>query len=195
MPKTEPDFYKDIATTFESKIKQINPDLRVYYSMNKELPEMIKEINKNLGDNGFFSGVYVPRLKLDILFAIHNPVNNRSELILFEVKYSDGLKLINYSQLLGYLLTAKRIKIGILFLVRKAGTPPTGLSSDFNELKNSNRLPMNWTIKEHQDSMAFGFRTAICDWEEGCHIKFTQCSNEGGISSLRELVDTLSLQD
>lgn len=84
----EIDFYPDIARKFKQNIISKYPNLDVAFSYNKELPQMVNEVENTLSFESCFKGAFVPKLKLDILFAIRNQLNNKSKLILFEVKYA-----------------------------------------------------------------------------------------------------------
>lgn len=184
----EIDFYPDIARKFKQNIISKYPNLDVAFSYNKELPQMVNEVENTLSFESCFKGAFVPKLKLDILFAIRNQLNNKSKLILFEVKYAKDLSLSNYSQLLGYLQIAKKIDTGVLFLVNKGGRSTNGFSNDFTEIVQANVLPMNWSVTECNDCTERHFQTAICQWYQGGRLMWTDASLLRGLSSIDELL-------
>ena len=184
----EIDFYPDIARKFKQNIISKYPNLDVAFSYNKELPQMVNEVENTLSFESCCKGAFVPKLKLDILFAIRNQLNNKSKLILFEVKYAKDLSLSNYSQLLGYLQIAKKIDTGVLFLVNKGGRSTNGFSNDFTEIVQANVLPMNWSVTECNDCTERHFQTAICQWYQGGRLMWTDASLLRGLSSIDELL-------
>ena len=184
----EIDFYPEIARKFKQSITSKYPQFDVAYSCNKELPQMIEEVEKELNCDTVFSGSFIPKLKLDILFAIRNRQTGTSDLILFEVKYEKYLTLSNYSQLLGYLQIAKKIQKGVLLLVNKGGHSTNGFSNDFAEIVNANVLPMDWTVNEYNDTSERTFQTAICQYFTGGMFRWMNASQFNGLSSVDEIV-------
>lgn len=187
----EIDFYPEIAKIFKKNILLKYPYFEIAYSCNKELTQMIDEVERSLNFNSVFTGSFIPKLKLDILFAIRNPTNSKNKLILFEVKFAKALTLSNYSQLLGYLQIAKLIDTGVLFLVNQGGGSTNGFSNDFAEIVQANILPMNWSITEFKDKTKRQFRTAICQWYQGGKFLWTNATHFEGFSSEEELIADL----
>jgi len=137
----EIDFYVEFSEKFIQYLRSyINEDFEIAYSVNKSLDSMINEVSNKLNTAIDFENDYIPKLKLDILFAIRK--NEKVHLILFEAKYLRQLSLKDYSQLSGYLQVAKNISTGILLLIVK-GSSPNKLSNDFNEIVQLKKLPMD----------------------------------------------------
>jgi len=179
----EIDFYDEFSEKFITYLRgYINVDLEIAYSVNKSLDAMIKEVSNKLDAEISFENEYIPKLKLDILFAIKN--KSKTHLILFEVKYLRQLSLKDYSQLSGYLQVAKNISTGILLLVVK-GSSPNKLSNDFNEIIKLKKLPMNWiqNIKDKQ----YLYKTGIIYFQPGNGINWIDSKRINGISNFEEL--------
>lgn len=142
----EADFYPEICKRFSSYLISYLPlDSQIFFSFDKRLPQMIEEIESKIGYKSEISKLYLPKLKLDILFGVKIPNKKEPSYILLEVKYLTGLSLAEYSQLLGYLQVAKNITLGILFLVAKPESS-NSLSNDFQEIIRTQNLPMEWSL-------------------------------------------------
>ena len=109
----EVDFYPEICQKFANLISYLSSDSEIHFSYNKFLPQMIDEIETKFNQKSF-SSVYIPKLKLDILFGIKTKNSDKITYLLFEVKYLKQLGLAEYSQLVGYLQVAENIRLGIL---------------------------------------------------------------------------------
>ena len=67
----EIDFYPEICEKFKKyTILYFPENTKVAYSYNKTLPQLIGDIEKELGQKSDLSYRYIPKLKLDILFGI-----------------------------------------------------------------------------------------------------------------------------
>ena len=68
---TEMSFYIEFADKFREYLQSyIDESCEIYYSSNKTLDNMIDDFEKKSGHKIKSEGEYVPKLKLDIVFAI-----------------------------------------------------------------------------------------------------------------------------
>lgn len=187
--KQEVEFYPEICEKFNKYLLSCLPaESEIAFSYDKLLPKMVQEIESKLNGVSVFSGRYIPLLKLDILFGIkHN--DDPIKFILLEVKYSDMLTLANYSQLVGYMQVAKQIKAGILFLVDK-GRSVNYLSTDFSNILLTDNLPMTWNMSLGELAQ-YQFRSGICNYRPNSNIIWKYTTDLCGISSYKELLDSL----
>ena len=131
-------------------------------------------------------GTYIPKLKLDICFAIINKTDN-VKLILIEAKYLNQLSLKDYSQLVGYLQVAKNISLGLLLLIQK-GHSSNKLSNDFQEIVSLKKLPMDWILNLKSIGEEHHFKTGIISYIPSNGIDWVNTKELYGISSFEELV-------
>ena len=177
----EIDFYLEFSRRLSKYLESyLSEHIEFAYSYNKSLDTMIHELSQKLDIEVNFRGEYIPKLKLDILFAFKD--GNKTSLVLFEAKYLRQLALKDYSQLTGYLQVAKNIKIGISLLIVK-GTSPNKLSNDFNEIILLNKLPMEWKQIQSIDGRHNDFRTGIMYYQPNGSINWVETSKINGISS------------
>ncbi|OYQ38330.1 hypothetical protein CHU92_05495 [Flavobacterium cyanobacteriorum] len=105
----EVSYYQEFSEKFSTYLQSYLPnDFKIYFSINKTLDAIISELELLSGTVIKEQGAYVPKLKVDIVFAIVNAANE-TRLILIEAKYLSQLSLKDYSQLVGYLQVAKTI--------------------------------------------------------------------------------------
>ncbi|MDX1718821.1 MAG: hypothetical protein R3353_01575 [Salegentibacter mishustinae] len=179
----EIDFYEEFSEKFKKYVLSYLPeDIEIDYSFNKSLDIMVNNLSTRLGTPINFNNEYIPKLKLDILFAIKNKKN--IHLILFEAKYLKQLSLKDYSQLSGYLQVAKNIKTGILLLIVK-GSSQNKLSNDFNEIIKLEKLPMDWILQIKNNE--YEYKTGIMIYQPGNGIYWIDCKTINGISNFEEL--------
>lgn len=179
----EIDFYIEFSEKFTQYLRgYMNQDFEIVYSVNKSLDLMISELNDKLNTRIEFENEYIPKLKLDILFAVKK--NDKVHLILIEAKYLKKLSLKDYSQLSGYLQVAKNISTGILLLIVK-GSSPNKLSNDFNEIVKLKKLPMNWT--QIVSNNKYLFQTGIMFFQPRNGIDWIDSKKVNGISDYKEL--------
>ena len=184
----EIDFYEEFAEKFKKYLSgYLNEEFEIAYSHNKSLDSMINEVCDNFELPAPFPNEYIPKLKLDILFGIKK--YDKVHFILVETKYLTQLSLKDYSQLSGYLQVAKNIGIGLLLLIVK-GTSPNKLSSDFGEILNLNKLPMDWKVVIK--SKEFKFKSGILTYQPGNGINWIDTNNVNGISDFDELVEIIN---
>ncbi|MDR3060185.1 MAG: hypothetical protein LBU84_18850 [Prevotella sp.] len=186
-------FYPDICEKFSKYLAFYLPkESKIYYSYNKILPQMVDEIEKQMDEKSDISNSYIPRLKLDILFGIK--VSNKPiRFILIEVKYCPQLTLADYSQLMGYLQVARKIDIGILFLVRKqASSNP--LSNDFSNILQMKNLPMKWEMKLDNNSL-YNFQSGINYYVPNSEIEWIPSDELCGIGSFPTLSQKICSDD
>lgn len=161
-------------------------DFYIYYSFNKNFDSMIDEMEIQSGVVIRTKEEYIPKLKLDICFAILNK-KKEVKLILIEAKYLNQLSLKDYSQLVGYLQVAKSINFGLLLLIQK-GYSSNKLSNDFQEIVNLKKLPMDWTMTANAIKEEFNFKTGILSFIPNNGIDWFNTKELNGISSFEELV-------
>lgn len=187
----EIDFYPEICKKFKDYLTSYFPSgTEISYSYNKSLPQLIEEIEQELGLKSKLSEKYVPKLKLDVLFGIKLVNSNDIAFILLEVKHLTQLGLSEYSQLIGYLQVAKDIKFGVLFIVLKPkSTSP--ISNDFHEIIRTNNLPMEWKVLFNKNKDTRDFKTGISYYVPNNGIEWVDTNELNGISSFDELAKLL----
>lgn len=182
-------FYEEICKKVTSILTGLlGDDYKVFFSYNKNLPQMISEIENGLASKCKFHNKYVPNLKLDILFGIKKEGNDNIELVLLEVKYLRQLSLKEYSQLLGYLLVGLEIELGILFLVTKDRSI-SPLSGELHEILMTGNLPMNFSIEKGNE--AFSYKTGISYYHPGNGINWVTSELNNSINSFEDLADKI----
>lgn len=189
MSKREPEFYPWLCEQIKSKLHFQDNNALIAFSEDRFLPEMIKEIEQALDGETLFHGEFIPKLKLDILIGIKFPGHRHISLVLFEIKYLSQLTLLNYSQLIGYLLVAQRIKLGVLLNVIK-GTPASStFSEDFADIVVNHSLPMDVSIHNNSLHDDYGFKTGICSCIPNSRIIWEDLHDMNGISNWQQLVE------
>ena len=180
-------YYKEFAEKFTTYlISYLGKDFKIFYSFNKNLDSMVEDLEQQSkiiiakGDD------YIPKLKLDICFAIINKSND-AKLILIEAKYLNQLSLKDYSQLVGYLQVAKNISLGLLLLIQK-GHSTNKLSNDFQEIVSLKKLPMDWVLNLKSIGEEHHFKTGIISYIPGNGIDWITSKELNGISSFEELI-------
>jgi hypothetical protein len=190
----EIDYYEEFSRKFSEYLKSyLNNSFSVYYSFNKTLDSIIAELEQLSGLKLSDGTTYIPKLKVDIVFAICS-LNTLPKLILFEAKYLNKLSLKDYSQLVGYLHVAKSIDLGLLLLIQK-GPSVNKLSSDFQEIVRLKKLPMDWMINLKKLDEIYEFKTGIVNYIPGNGIDWIDTREINGISSFDELAKILNLSN
>lgn len=183
-------FYREFAEKFSSYlISYLGEDFNVYHSFNKSLDCMVEELEEQAGVSIRIKDDYIPKLKLDICFAVLNK-KKEVKLILIEAKYLNQLSLKDYSQLIGYLQVAKSISLGLLLLIQK-GHSTNKLSNDFQEILNLRKLPMDWIMALKAIKEEFSFKTGIISYIPNNGIDWLDTKVLNGISSFEELVEQI----
>jgi len=180
-------YYKEFAEKFTTYLSSyLGKDFRIYYSLNKNLDSMVEDLEQQSNVIISADGTYIPKLKLDICFAIINKTDN-VKLILIEAKYLNQLSLKDYSQLVGYLQVAKNISLGLLLLIQK-GHSSNKLSNDFQEIVSLKKLPMDWILNLKSIGEEHHFKTGIISYIPSNGIDWVNTKELYGISSFEELV-------
>ncbi len=184
--KNEVSYYPEICDKLRKYISSVaSTDISIAFSINKTLPEMVKEIENKLEMPTEFSNDFIPSLQLDILFGIK--AENKVELCLVEVKRNKNLSLMNFSQLVGYMQVAKKIKTGILLLV--SNWPSVNpLSNEFNNIISLKRLCGSWQVICNTNVEKHEFIAGICNYTIGNGIDWVPLEECGGISSWPSLL-------
>jgi hypothetical protein len=182
----EIDFYPEICTKFKSYLESYFPNgTEISFAYNKSLPQLVDDIEKELGQKSRLSKKYIPKLKLDILFGIRFENADDIKFILIEVKHLTQLGLSEYSQLVGYMQVAKEIKFGVLFIVlMPKSTSP--LSNDFYEIIRTNNLLMEWKVLLDKNMDERDFKTGISYYVPNNGIEWIDTRELNGISSFEE---------
>ena len=181
-------FYPGICDYFERQLKLALPNVKIASAIDGTLNNLICQTSTKLQLSSTFSNQYIPKLKVDILF--HFAQDGEETLLLFEVKYSESLKLMNYSQLLGYLHVAKIIETGILLLVPKPDTRSI-LSNDFDEILQMNSLPLKVKLTDDRVGGVDMSRisTGITEFSVGGTPAWYGSGAPEGIGSMEALAD------
>ena len=123
MIQNEISYYEEFSKKFSQYLNTyLRGNYSVFYSCNKTLDFIVSDLENQSGITIKEEGTYIPKLKVDIVFAIINP-DEKVRLILIEAKYLSQLSLKDYSQLVGYLQVAKTIDLGLLLLIQKGMSP------------------------------------------------------------------------
>jgi hypothetical protein len=180
-------YYKEFAEKFTTYlISYLGEDFKIYYSLNKNLDSMVEDLEQQSSVIISTGGTYIPKLKLDICFAIISKTDD-VKLILIEAKYLNQLSLKDYSQLVGYLQVAKSIGLGLLLLIQK-GHSSNKLSNDFREIVSLKKLPMDWILNLKSIGEEHDFKTGIISYIPNNGIDWINTKELNGISSFEELV-------
>jgi hypothetical protein len=180
-------YYKEFAEKFTTYlISYLGKDFKIFYSFNKNLDSMVEDLEQQSKILIAKGDEYIPKLKLDICFAIINKSND-AKLILIEAKYLNQLSLKDYSQLVGYLQVAKNISLGLLLLIQK-GHSTNKLSNDFQEIVSLKKLPMDWVLHLKSIGEEHHFKTGIISYIPGNGIDWITAKELNGISSFEELI-------
>lgn len=108
MTKNEVSFYEEFSKKFSQYLENyLGIGYRIDYSCNQTLDNIIADLEVSLNVVIVEKGEYIPKLKVDIVFAVCDS-ENKIRLILIEAKYLNQLALQDYSQLIGYLQVAKK---------------------------------------------------------------------------------------
>lgn len=155
----ETETYTDIGNRFKQNIKSLQPGWEVTFSQDKFLPQMIAEIEHDLGGETDYHGQYIPNLKLDIVLGIKkSSKSSHISIVLLEVKV-DALTLNHHAQLLGYLVSAPLFKCGILVGVNVGRYSGSCLSDEYQQLLRMKALPMAFHISSSLSDVTF--RTGV----------------------------------
>jgi len=183
-------YYPEIC---KNLFKYLNDILRdetaIAFSMNKTLPEMIRDIETQLGLKTDFYDDFIPSIQLDILFGIKG-ADSKIKLCLVEVKRGKSLNLMNYSQLVGYLQVAKKIRTGLLWLVMPKHSP-NPITIDFKRLIFMRKLSASWDMLCKNSSDTYSFKTGICAHTVNNGIDWVHLDGCGGVSSWSSLIKDL----
>ena len=187
----EVSFYEEFSRKFSQYLSSyLGTSFKVFYSCNNTLDKLISNLEIACGIKIEPNNVYIPKLKLDIVFAICKE-NQNPRLILIEAKYLHQLSLKDYSQLVGYLQVAKTIDLGLLLLIQKGATS-NKLSNDFLEIVRLQKLPMNWMMNLQQINKTHSFKTGIISFIPSNGIDWLDTKETNGISSFEELTMLLT---
>ncbi len=183
-------YYKEFAEKFTSYLTSyLGSEFKIYYSLNKNLDSMVEDLEQQSKVTIANDNTYIPKLKLDICFAIINKTED-VKLILIEAKYLNQLSLKDYSQLVGYLQVAKNISLGLLLLIQK-GHSPNKLSNDFQEIVSLKKLPMDWILNLNTFGEEHHFKTGIISYIPSNGIDWINTKELKGVSSFEELIDQI----
>lgn len=190
MITNEVSFYEKFSKKFTHYLNSyLGDEYKVYYSCHKTLDNIVSDLENHSGITIKKQGIYIPKLKVDIVFAICSP-SKKNRLILIEAKFLNQLSLNDYSQLVGYLQVAKTIDLGLLLLIQK-GMASNKLSNDFQEIVRLRQLPMDWFIDLKKINEQYNFKTGIINYLPAGGIDWIDTKDINGISSFEELSEIL----
>jgi hypothetical protein len=182
-------YYEEFSKKFSRYLETyLGNAFKIYYSCNNNLDILIKDLEVQSNTNIRHKNSYIPKLKVDIVFAICS--NKSSKLILIEAKYLPQLSLKDYSQLTGYLQVAKNIELGLLLLIQKGNTI-NKLSTDFQEILRLKKLPMDWLVDLKQLDEKYNFKTGIISYVPNNGIDWVDSKEIHGISSFEALAEII----
>lgn len=183
-------FYEEFSKKFSQYLSSyLGDQYKIFYACNNTLDKLIFDLEQACLQKIKPDNVYIPKLKLDIVFAVCGK-NKSPKLILIEAKYLDRLSLKDYSQLVGYLQVGKTIDLGLLLLIQKSASLGR-LSNDFQEIIRLKKLPMNWLIDLKQFNETHNFKTGIISFVPNNGIEWIDTKEIYGISSFEDLVTNL----
>jgi hypothetical protein len=196
MSNREIDFYGEVIDRFKSHIEEFLPSNLELVGLHNQLPlcgdfgGMMRVLEKRFSVN--LRNHYFPRLKIDALLASKDQ-ENRIRMIMIEVKYGNPLRLIDYSQLIGYLQIAKVCIGGALVLV--ADKKIETISTDFLKVIELRQVDLAWRVSQPHDDHVYEFKAglALCDIGNGTHLLDTR--NNFGIAEWSEFADLLVHSD
>ena len=178
--------YQDLGNRYIRSIKGIHPEWEVSFSQDKFLPQMIDELERELGGETDYHGVFIPNLKLDILIGIKKDSSAHISLVLLEVKV-EALTLNFHAQLLGYLVSAPLIKCGILACVNVGRFGGSYFSDEYDELLSLNAMPMSFEVRTRQSN--YTFRTGVTYGMYQSMIQWRSSNDENAICGFSQLCD------
>lgn len=192
MIQNEISYYEEFSKKFSQYLSTyLGDNYSIFYCCNKTLDFIVSDLENQSGITIKEEGIYIPKLKVDIVFFIINP-DKTKRLILIEAKYLNQLSLKDYSQLVGYLQVAKTIDLGLLLLIQK-GMSPNKLSNDFQEILRLKKLPMDWFIDMKKNNEQYNFKTGIINYLPAGGIDWIDTSEINGISSFEEIAKILKM--
>lgn len=179
-------FYIEFAEKFKSILKSyLDESYCIYYSTNNSLNSIIKELQHLSKYQLVPDNIYIPKLKVDIVFAIIRN-DGKGKLLLIEAKYLKQLSLKDYSQLVGYLQVAKIINLGLLLLIQKEHST-NKISNDLQEILRLGKLPMDWNLDLQGTNVRHPFKTGIISYLPNNGMDWINTTEVNGISSFLEL--------
>lgn len=196
MLNRETDYYEEVIKRFMANIREHLPSswrvigLHNQMAQCSDLNAMMKQLE--IAFSIKLEDTYFPRLKVDALIASCDP-QSRIRLLLIEVKYGNPLKLIDYSQLIGYLQISKFCLGGALVLV--ADEDIETVSLDFLKVIELRQVSFSWKLTLPPEQKGFEFQTGIflCEVGNGTHLMDTRANF--GISDWPTLVQLLVSSD
>jgi hypothetical protein len=165
---------------------------KIHFALNNTLDRLVKELELKCKKQICPPEFYVPRLKVDIVFAIDHDSFKTPRLILIEAKLLQKLSLIEVSQLVGYLQVGRTIGIGLLLLIEK-GDSDNRLSGDLQEIILLKKLPMHWRIQLKDDEQQTHFNIGMLHYTPPPTqmIHWIDTSKIHGISSFEMLIEAV----
>lgn len=179
MSKKETDFYEEVVERFIANIKEYLPSSHSVIGLHNQMTQC-SDLNSMMKRLEIMFSIkleerYFPRLKVDALVATRDS-QNQIRLLLIEVKYGNPLKLIDYSQLIGYLQISKFCLGGALVLV--ADEDIETISLDFLKVIELRQVSFSWNVTLPPGQHGFDFQTGIvlCEVGNGTHIMDTRAN-------------------
>ncbi len=190
----EIDFYprlKDLLT------EELRPELAVGWTVaavsNQDnaatLPRMIEALHRDLPAGALFPSHDLPDIRPDIVVAVCSP-EGRVRLAMVEVKYADQLRLLDFSQLAGYLLASGVCSVGLLALVAKPGSRDV-ISADFRTPLMLGRIPSKWSASLPSGHQVGSFTHGVLAYREGGRLEWLR-DWPGAISNAKDFAQVLA---
>ena len=131
---------------------------------------------------------YYPEIKPDLLVGVNK--GGKLELCLLEVKESNNIGLMDYSQLIGYLSVCRSVKAGLLILVPKKPSNPM-FSSDFSKLMETGQVSMCWRENSCGSVENNFHKVGLLKYIPSNGFIWENTEKFNGISTLKDMVSTL----
>lgn len=180
--RKEIDFYNEIALEL---VKQFEANLDGNVFVVKPLIGEIGSALRTLIANGYSAGELlqdysrsVYKLHLDISILVENTLNNKFEIIVFEIKNVNKLGLSELSQLIGYCLVS-RSQFGVLINIDRS------LSGEFSVILDGDKDLTEVIRLINNEKVTHNFGVMV--WNSTTlKIEYT---NSGSIKSMPHLVE------
>lgn len=190
--RKEVDHYAEIGSLFELSLSSALPDGWLCAAVNNtENPNLRTQIDNlcqklSIEKIGHRFPIVLPDIVIGVLDLI-----GQLRLVMIEVKGpASSIGLTDYSQMFGYLHSAKLLGIGILLLI-EAKNIPSATSIDLQRVIDGGWLPAHWEFESKTSGEKHKYRTGIASYSPGGSLRWADLSLVGGISSWNDFVDEL----
>lgn len=191
MSSKEVDFYQQVVDRFVKHLSDGLPNGYRIFGLHNQMPNcsdltgMIRTLENLIGCKPFER--YFPRIKIDCLIAVADK-SNRVRVMMLEVKYGNPLRLIDFSQLIGYLQISQFCALGSLVLVSDSNQETT--SADFQKLIDLSEMDLSWTVQGSGGGFQ-SYSVSILRLDVGGGTQFVDTTHTYGLSSWQEILNHL----